>query len=132
MLGNDLERLANVFVAVGAALLDENDLVDAGLLVARQMRAQLVGGADAAAAGIVRQLVLDLQKALPEVGAAAPVFAKERLVTERVAEEAETVEPAADRFALVRVTQLPGAKLNSTRLLAGQAEPPHTLLNFGV
>jgi hypothetical protein len=32
------------------------------------MRAQLVGGADAAAAGIVRQLALDLQKALPEAG----------------------------------------------------------------
>jgi hypothetical protein len=125
MLGNDLERLANVFVAVGAALLDENDRVDAGLLVARQMRAQLVGGADAAAPGIVRQLVLDLQKALPEVGAAAPVLAKERLVTERVAEEAETVEPAADRFALVRVTQLPGAKLNSTRFPAGPPERPH-------
>ena len=49
-----LERLADMFVAIGAALLDKHDLVDAGLLVARQMRAQLVGGADAAAAGIVR------------------------------------------------------------------------------
>jgi hypothetical protein len=58
-----------MLVAIGAALLDEHDLVDAGLLVARQMRAQLVGRADAAAPGIVRQLVFDLQKALPEVGA---------------------------------------------------------------
>jgi hypothetical protein len=111
--------------AVSAALPNKHDLIDAGLLVARQMGAQLVGGADGAAPGIVRQLVLDLQKALPEVGAAAPVLAKERLVTERVAEEAETVEPAADRFALVRVTQLPGAKLNSTRFPAGPPERPH-------
>ena len=67
------------------------------------MRAQLVGGADTAAPGIVRQLVLDLQKALPEVGAARPVLAKQRIVTERVAKEAEPVEPAPDRFGLVRV-----------------------------
>src|SRR5271167_2197279 len=32
--GEDFERLADVFVAVGAALLDEHDLIDAGLLVA--------------------------------------------------------------------------------------------------
>ena len=94
--GKDLERLANMLVAVGAALLDEHDLVDAGFLVARQMRAQLIRGADAAAPGIVGQLVLDLQEALPEIGAARPVLAKQRVITERVAKEAQPVEPAAD------------------------------------
>jgi len=54
VLGKDLQRLADMLMAICAALLDKHDLVDAGLLVARQMRAQLVGGADAAAAGIVR------------------------------------------------------------------------------
>jgi len=48
--------LVDMLVAIGAALLDEHDLVDAGLLVAGQMRAQLVGGTDAATPGIVRQL----------------------------------------------------------------------------
>src|SRR6516165_10370655 len=103
-LGKDLERLADVLVAISAALLDEHDLVDAGLLIARQMRTRLAGGADAAAPGIVRQLVLDLQKALPEIGAARPVLAKQRVIAERVAKEAKPVEPATDRFALVRVT----------------------------
>jgi hypothetical protein len=60
------------------------------------MRAQLVGGDDAAATGIVRQLVLDLQKALPEIGAAGSVFAKQCVIAERIAKEAEPVEPTAD------------------------------------
>src|SRR5437870_5235507 len=93
-----------MFVAVGSALLDEHDLVDAGFLVAGQMRAQLVGGADAAAPGIVRQLVLHLQKALPEIGSPGPVLAKERVIAERVAKEAEPVEPAADRFGFLLMT----------------------------
>jgi len=60
------------------------------------------------------------------------VLTEERVITQRVPEEAEPVDPAMNCFALVRVTQLRGAKLNSTRLLAGQAEPSHTLLNSGV
>jgi len=56
--GKHLERLADMFVAVGAALLDEHDLVDAGFLVARQMRAQLIRGADAAAPSICRAIGL--------------------------------------------------------------------------
>src|SRR5437773_1491689 len=44
----NFDRIADVLVAVGAALLDDHDLVDAGLLVAGEMRAQLLGGADAA------------------------------------------------------------------------------------
>jgi hypothetical protein len=66
------------------------------------MRPQLVGGADAAAPGILRQLVLDLQKALPEIGPAGSVLAEERVIAERVAEEAEPVEPApADPLAIL-------------------------------
>ncbi len=97
-----------MLVAVGAALLDEHDLIDAGLLVAGEMRAQLLGGADAAAPGIVREPVLDLEKPLPKVGASGPVLAEERVIAERIAEEAEAVEPAADRFGLVRVARHAG------------------------
>jgi hypothetical protein len=101
-LSKDFERLADMLVAVGSALLDEHDLVDPGLLAAAQMRPQLVGGADAAAPGILRQLVLDLQKALPEIGPAGSVLAEERVIAERVAEEAEPVEPApADPLAIL-------------------------------
>src|SRR5207249_8453607 len=100
-LGKNLERFADVQVAVGAALLDEHDLVDAGLLVAGEMCAQLLGGADAAAPGIVREPVLDLQKPLPKIGASGPVLAEERVIAERITEETEPVEPAADRFGLV-------------------------------
>ena len=56
--GKDLKRLADMLVAIGAALLDEHDLVDAGFLVARQMRAQLIRGADAAAPSICRAIGL--------------------------------------------------------------------------
>jgi hypothetical protein len=95
-------------------LLNEHDLIDAGLLVAGQMRAQLVGGADAAAPGIIRQLVLDLQKALPEIGPSGPVLTKQRVIAERVAKEAEPVEPAADRFTLVRVAGHAGDDCDTT------------------
>src|ERR1700751_78245 len=106
-----------MLVAVGAALLDEHDLVDAGFLVAPPMCTQLVRGADAAAPGIVRQLVLDLQKALPEVRAPGAMFAEERVIAERVAKEAEPVEPAADRFGLFLVAGHTG----DNRVVVGDA-----------
>src|SRR6516165_1666723 len=90
-----------MFVPVGAALLNEHDLVDAGLLVACEMAAQLVGRADPPAPGIVGQPVLHLQKALPELGPARPMLAEEGVIAERIAEEAKSIEPAADRFGLI-------------------------------
>src|SRR5438105_15108382 len=74
-----------------------------GLLIAAQMLAQLRGSADAATSGVFRQLVLDLQKTLPEVGPSRPVLAKHRVIAERVAKEPEAVEAAADRFGFVRM-----------------------------
>src|ERR1700760_4248673 len=53
--------------------------------------------------GVFRQLVLALPKALPEVGPSRPVLAKDRVIAERIAKEAEAVEPAANGFGLVRV-----------------------------
>src|SRR6516162_6011257 len=41
-------------------------------------------------------------------GAAGPVFAKQHVIAERVAKEAEPVEPAADGFAFVRVARHAG------------------------
>src|ERR1700739_1759726 len=90
-------------MAIGAALLDEHDLVDPGLLIAAQMLAQLRGRADAAAPGILRQLVFDLQKSLPEVGASRPLLAEDRVIAERIAKDPEPVEPAANGFGLVGV-----------------------------
>src|ERR1700739_842506 len=111
-----------MLVAIGAALLDEHDLVDAGFLVTRQMRPQLLGGADAATPGIIRQLVLDLQKALPEVRAPGAMFAKQRVIAERVAKEAEPVEPAADRFGLFLVTGHTGDVRDGGGGASGQLE----------
>src|SRR5947209_5746928 len=67
------------------------------------MLAQLRGSADGAAPGVFRQLVLDLQKALPKVGPSRPVLAKDRVIAERIAKKAEAVEAAADRFGFVRM-----------------------------
>jgi hypothetical protein len=89
-----------MFVAVAAALLDEHDLVDPGLFVAREMFAQLRRRADAAAPGIIRQLVLGLQKALPQIGATGLMLTKQRVIAERIAKKLEAIEAAADRFGL--------------------------------
>src|SRR5262249_10238398 len=82
--------------------------VDAGFFVAFEMLAQLVGSADAAAAWIIRQLVLDLLKALPETGPSRPVLAKDRVIAERVAKEAKPGEPATNGLGPVRVARHPG------------------------
>jgi hypothetical protein len=49
LAAEELERLADVLVAGGAGLEHEDELVDAGLFVAAQVLAQLVGRADRAA-----------------------------------------------------------------------------------
>ena len=95
-------------MAVAAALLDEHDLVDPGLFVAREMFAQLRRRADAAATGIIRQLVLGLQKSLPQIGATGLMLTKQRVIAERIAKKLEPIETAADRFGLVRVTRHAG------------------------
>ena len=65
-----------MLVPVGAGLLHEDHLIDPGILVALQMRAQLIGRADTATARVVRQPVLHLQELLPHIGDAGPVFAE--------------------------------------------------------
>jgi hypothetical protein len=76
-----------------------------GPLVAHEVVAQLRRGADAAAPGIVGQLVLHFQKAVPQIGDAGLVLAEQRIIAERVAEEAKAVETAADRLVLVAVAR---------------------------
>src|SRR6516225_10214344 len=93
-----------MLMPIGAALLNEHNLVDAGFLVTCEMLAQLVGSADAAAAGIVGQPVLHLQEALPQLGPARPMLSKKRVIAERIAKKPEPVEPAADCFGFVGVT----------------------------
>src|SRR5688572_16483075 len=93
-----LERLADVLVPVLAALLDEDGLVDTGLLEYAQGTAQVVGRADAAHAAAERvgpELLAHLQEGVPDVRAAGRVLAEDVVVGERVLEEPEAVGPAS-------------------------------------
>jgi hypothetical protein len=105
--GEELERLADVLVAILAALLDEHDLVDAHVGERLEVCTQLVGRADAAAADVghlsARRLVH-----LPDVGAAGLVRVEDVVVPEREAEELKAVEPATARFLLALVTRKAG------------------------
>src|SRR4029453_10884840 len=89
---------------VAAALLDEHDLVDAGLLVGGEMLGELGRGADAAALADRRQLVPGRLEALPDIRNARLVMAVDVIVPERVAEELETLGAAPARFVAILVT----------------------------
>ena len=95
--GEQLQRLADVLVAVLAALLDEDGLVDAGVLEAPRF-ARIVGRADAAGAAsqhLGAQLVAHGHELVPDVGAARPVLAEDVVVAQGELEEAEAVGAAA-------------------------------------
>src|SRR5437870_8955200 len=81
--GEQLERLADVLVAVVPALLDEDSLVDAGFLEDAQVVAHLLGRADARAAARHRNLVA--AEGLPDARPPRHVAAEEVVVAERVA-----------------------------------------------
>ena len=108
------------------ACMHEDQLVDAGLLVAREVLADLVGRADRAAEaggvaggdlgaepllferlgrglGGVAELVAPLVVLVPHVGLAGLVLAEHVVVGERVAEEVAALEAARDRLVLVVV-----------------------------
>src|SRR4029453_16599634 len=89
---------------VAPALLDEHDLVDAGLLVGGEMLGELGRGADAAALADRWQLVPGRLEALPDVGDARLVMAVDVVVPERVAEELEALGAAATGFVANLVT----------------------------
>jgi hypothetical protein len=118
----ELERLADVLVAVAPGLQDEDDLVDTRRLVAPAQVGDLIGRADRAAQraqallhdakperGLVggddaageADLVTPGQELLVDVRAAGPVIAEDVVVGERVAEEVGAVDPALDRLGLV-------------------------------
>src|SRR6266550_5205020 len=89
-LGSEqVQRIADVLVLVAAALLDEYDLIDAGILVALEMLGEFGRRADAAALPDRRQLVLGRLEALPYIGDARLVVAVDVVVAERIAEELE-------------------------------------------
>src|SRR5207244_4858545 len=90
--GEQLERLADVLVAVVPALLDEDRLVDAGFLEDAQVVAHLLGRANGRAAARHRNLVA--AEGLPDARPPRHVAAEEVVVAERVAEELEPLEPA--------------------------------------
>src|SRR6185312_13289935 len=96
-----IERLADVLMLVAAALLDERHLIDAVLMEAAQMLAQLVRRADAAFATRGRAAAarcgLCLLERVPDIGASRRVNAEAVVMAKRVTEEAETIEPALSR-----------------------------------
>ena len=121
-----LDRLHDVLVPVAPGLQHEDDLVDAGLLVAAEVLADLVRGADGAPQpGRVtgghlgaQRLLLDrpghglrvealrrspLLVLAPHVGHAGPVLAEDVEVAEGVAEEVGALDAAADGLVLVVV-----------------------------
>src|SRR5690242_11444376 len=81
-------------VAVAAALLDEDHLVDAAVLVAPEVLAQLGGRADAAAMADFGQASPRQLEAVPDVGATRPMLAVNVVMAERVAEELEALGAA--------------------------------------
>ena len=119
-----LEALHDVLVTVLAGLAGEDDLVDAVLLVAAQVVADLVGCADGAAQGALavgarrlgRERAGGLQRARvvaglgpvafvfgPHVGDARAVASEDVVVGEGVAEEVGALGPPGDGFGLGRV-----------------------------
>src|SRR6185436_8007200 len=91
----ELERRADVLVAVVAALLDEDRLIDADPLERLEVRAHLVGIADAAGRHHrERRRALEL---LPDARARGDVRTRDVEVRERIAEELEALEALADR-----------------------------------
>ena len=92
-----------MLVAILPALLDEDQLVDAGVLERLEVRAELVRRADAASAARFRELWPGLLEALPDVGPPGSVIAEDIVVPEGVAEEAEAVFAAPPRFLRILV-----------------------------
>lgn len=100
--GEQLEQLADVLVPVAAALLDEDDLVDASVLEAAQVLAHLLRRADAAADGVFHRLARRLELS-PDIGAAGRVDADAIVVGEPEAKEPEPVLAATARLGFILV-----------------------------
>src|SRR6185295_2619993 len=89
----EVQRFADMLVLVAPALLDEGDLIDAGVMETAQMLAQELRRADAAFAAGARRIgtrrSARLFERTPDVGAARCVLAETVVMAQRVAEEAE-------------------------------------------
>src|SRR5262249_48859854 len=119
--GEELQGLTDVLVAIVAALLDEDRLIDARSLELLEVGADLGGGFDPPRA---RDLVeggavlggcaaprrtaghrdRGVPEALPDVGMPGRMCAEEIVVCQRVAEELEPLEPAPLGLGAVWVT----------------------------
>src|SRR6267142_5538854 len=93
LVGEKLNRFADMLMPVHARLLDEDHLVDAGIGVALQMLAHALRRADAAGPRRFLHVILDGLKALPQIGAARTVLAVNRIMRDRITEEAKTSAP---------------------------------------
>ena len=92
---------------VAARLLDENHLIDAGVLILPQSVNQLRGRADAVA-DRGRHRVAPTLEPLPHIRHARDVLAIDVVVAEREAEELEAVAATPDRLRLVMVHRKAG------------------------
>jgi len=81
------ERLADMVVPVLAALLDEGDLIDTRILEALE----LLGRADPARSGGLRQRGPSPFISRPDIGTAVLVLAENIVMRQRVAEELESI-----------------------------------------
>src|SRR5262249_40322180 len=97
----ELERLADVLMAIAAALLNEGHLVDASRLEGPTVLAKFIRRADAAVGAGRRQGRPRLLEIGPDVGAARLVLAEDVMMRERIAEEAEAVLAAPHRLGTI-------------------------------
>jgi hypothetical protein len=93
----ELQRLADVTVAVAAALLDEDDLIDSRLRELPKVFAQLGRIAQTTIAKFRHHRPRGFV-ALPDVGPSRPVCAKEVVVSNAITEELKAVASSASRF----------------------------------
>src|SRR5690606_16302904 len=86
-----------------AALLDEDHLIDPGVLERPQVGGQVAGRADTAASADLRQICARYLKAVPDIGSTRSVITVDVVMSERVAEELEAFGAAPLRFGGVRM-----------------------------
>src|SRR5258708_3513960 len=88
----ELERLADMFMLILPALLNENDLIHPGCGKTMQVFAQLLGCTNTALAALMRERITHGQIALPDVAVSWLVLAKSIVVGQGELEEAKAIE----------------------------------------
>src|ERR1700688_2645374 len=90
-------------VSVFTALLDKGDLIEARILEALEMRAELVGRANPTRGAGLGQRDPHLLISRPDIGATRLVLAENIVMRQRITEELESIFAAALRFPGIRM-----------------------------